>query len=461
MEKIAHKNKNDVQLLSEHLLNVSLLGKDLAKSVYLSDTLYILGLFHDIGKADKLFQDYINSQEKRRIIHSSAGGKYLNEKINSVLIDNEFRELYSNILEYVIYAHHGVFDIISIDEENNLYLKLYYNELNKKYDYEDVKKWTDLFLEENNIDIDKVIKSSYKEIENILTKLESLYNKEEKIRIKSVEKNWYNHALVRLLLSLLKEADVEDTVSFEYKIKMKNNEVLWEEEVEKIEKISREFEEKEITAIHKVRNKLSQQIKGKADLCTTGIYKLSAPTGSGKTILSLRFALNNAKKFKKEKIYYISSFLSVLEQNVDEYKKILGKDCVLEYHSNLEKNDIDDSEESIIENMNIKNQYLEETWSSKFIATTTVQFFNSLFKGKSINIRRFNKFKNSIIILDEIQNLPDKILYNFILMVKFMENVLNTTFIFCTATQPVFDSEYLKFNLKYGNNNIVDLIEID
>lgn len=151
------------------------------------------------------------------------------------------------------------------------------------------------------------------------------------------------------------------------------------------------------------------------------------PTGGGKTLSSLRYALEHAREFKKDRIVYIIPFTTIIDQNSKEIKDFLDReDVVLEHHSNL-----------IMDNDNEDYKLLTERWDSPIILSTMVQFLNTFFNGGTQSVRRLHNLVNSIIIFDEIQAIPIKCINMFNYAINFLSKVCNTTVILCTATQPL------------------------
>lgn len=148
-------------------------------------------------------------------------------------------------------------------------------------------------------------------------------------------------------------------------------------------------------------------------------YRLTVPTGAGKTLSSLRFALNHALKYKKRHIIYVAPFNSILAQNSVEFERAVGNpDYVLEHHSDI----IFETEEE-----QATYQKLTENWDSPIIATTAVQLLNTLFSGKKSSIRRMYNLCDSVIIFDEIQAIPVQCAELFNLAVNFLSEFAGTT----------------------------------
>lgn len=196
-----------------------------------------------------------------------------------------------------------------------------------------------------------------------------------------------------------------------------------------------------------ILNKYRSEI---SDLCfeasesNHNLYRLNVPTGSGKTLSSLRFALNQASKYKKNHIFYVAPFNSILEQNADEIRKAVGNpEIVLEHHCNICYED-DDEEK--------RYSRLIENWDSPIVATSAVQMLNTLFSSQKSSIRRMNSLCNSVIIFDEVQAIPLKCTELFNLAINFLTHFCNTTVVLCSATQPSL--------AKLDNNQLVDCKEM-
>ena len=183
-------------------------------------------------------------------------------------------------------------------------------------------------------------------------------------------------------------------------------------------------------AIQSARRIISQQCRQAAD-STVGIYRLNVPTGAGKTLSALRFALAHSKAHGKSRIIFTSPLLSILEQNASVIREYVGDDgMILEHHSNVIQPE-EDSEELD------KAELLMETWdSSPIIITTLVQLLNTMFSGKTSCIRRFHALCDCTIIIDEMQTVPSNLLTLFHLTISFLAKACNTTIVLCSATQP-------------------------
>jgi CRISPR-associated endonuclease/helicase Cas3 len=453
--QIAHKDiKGQVQSLMDHSMNVAEYSKKIGDKVGLGDFSYLLGLLHDIGKADRKFQNKILNGTKENVIHSSAGAKYFLRLANTAA-ESSFTNIASfiEVGSYVIGAHHGLYDIFIKNKNNDyinlLYEKFFYDE-NREYHFvEDVLPFSEdlekKVLDKKNINLENLFKNAYREYDKVLSKLG-----DENITFEEIA--FYRFMIIRLLLSILKTADVRDTINATEKIISNEEYVSGEKILDAIEETYKKFG-KPKEEINKVKTKISVAVKERGFINGPGIYKLDIPTGSGKTLASSRYGAAGISTGKFERFIYVTAFLSVLEQNAQELKNVFGKDNVLEHHSNVVE-DIVKGDEYDEDSIEFKNrEYLMETWNERIVATTMVQFFNSLIKGKSANIRRFASLINSVIILDEVQSLPIETTYIFNMTMNFLAKVMGANIVLCTATQPEFDNENIKYKINYGGLN--------
>ncbi len=496
-ELLAHYDKLDSkkrQLLVDHLLKVSNHSKDLGSLIKLENSCQLIGLLHDFGKNSDKFQSYIKGQYTGRVDHSSAGGIILEYIGTKVYEDYNIKELleiegfkksvwnlYKEILQYPILAHHGLYDIIDSNfnyrtglrldlnmrgEENFINKNLkFLNLLNQEYINLNNKSIYDLYYQGF-----KEFGEIYKIIRAVAPSITPESSREEKIRrMKSL--NFYYGALTRLLLSILKDADIYDSTNHykEKKDKLYSQEELnniWDEMGESIESLYEGFNKKlNKSELDIIRTRLANEIYNFSLKYGKGAYRLDMPVGSGKTYAGLRYAIGNAKKFKKRRIFYCTAFLSVLEQNASSIKEVVGDKYILEHHSNIiQDQDYERNEEEEDQKEYEVYEYLKESWESPLVLTTVVQLSNTMFKHKSSNIRRFSKLINSVIIIDEVQSLPTKVIFNFNLMTNFLTNIMNCTVVHSTATPPNFDNrEALSYPCSYGNgleeSSIVKAIE--
>ena len=164
----------------------------------------------------------------------------------------------------------------------------------------------------------------------------------------------------------------------------------------------------------------------------SGLFRLTAPTGAGKTLASMSFALHHALKYNKRRVIYAIPYTSIIEQTAKEFRDIFGAENVLEHHSA-----IDPADEK---NENRKSRLAAENWDAPIVVTTNVQFFESLFAARTSRCRKLHNIAQSVVVLDEAQMLPPDFLAPILRAIRNLSAPpFGVSFVFCTATQPAFD----------------------
>jgi CRISPR-associated endonuclease/helicase Cas3 len=239
--------------------------------------------------------------------------------------------------------------------------------------------------------------------------------------------------IVRLLFSCLIDADRIDTANFENirssLLRQSGTYVPWDVLAERLETYLSKLQPRQ--PIDEIRREISQHCFDSSKI-EGGIYTLTVPTGGGKTLASLRFALQHAKRRKLERVLYVIPFTSIIDQNAEAIRKVLEQTpeeqgrIVLEHHSSLTP-----------ERQSWREKLLSENWDAPIILTTMVQFLDTLFGAGTRGARRMHQLANSIIVFDEVQTLPIRCVHLFNNAVNFLAEQCNATVVLCTATQPV------------------------
>lgn len=407
---ISHRKDGGAEKpLEEHLREVADLAKQFAEKFRSGEWAHVAGLLHDLGKFSSEFQEYIKKpdEEKRRgeVNHSSAGAIQACDSYG----------MYGRILAYLIAGHHaGLPDYIG-DGRASLTQRL-----------RNDKCW-----------LEKALANA--SAETFLEKPE--LQKPDFPELNMGENPLAASLWVRMLFSCLVDADFLATEGFMDSGKSKSRadypsleelKATFDSHIEKMEKEAAESE------LNRIRCDVSQQCadKGKSEGC--GIYTLTVPTGGGKTLASMRFALEHALANGKERIIYAIPFTSIIEQTANVYRGIWGEGAVVEHHSNIEHRA--DSDNENISSPQYKQRLASENWDAPIVVTTNVQFFESLFAAKTSRCRKLHNIVNSVVILDEAQMLPPEFLVPILHAIKELRRLYNVTFVLCTATQPAFGS---------------------
>ena len=458
---IARFNPKD-QSVREHLLAVSKFCAKFAETVHLSNTAKLCGLLHDMGKYSNAFQEYINEAKEHTIDgtykewikkrkkgdHGVYGAKYIYENICIKTLDE--KRTCEIISEVVCYHHGGLPD--NMEDKNKVPLLERFNKISD----EEMKKVINIYMKENSdFNIEDLFKKSVVEITSIYKRIDG-------------KVSFWLGLVIKHLYSILVDADRLDSYLFESgkeydDIDIETIQKLWKNYNKKLEAKLKDFQSAECkTPLEKTVKKTRQNI---SDNCfnfakkPSGIYTLTVPTGGGKTLSSLRFALNHAIEHTKQRIYYIIPYTTIIEQNASEVRKILDcKDNLLEYHSNvLNSNKKNKKGGSINEEENDDYELLTERWTSPIIFTTMVQFLNTVYATGNQNIRRMHNLADSVIIFDEIQTLPIKCFYLFYECINYLNKIANSTIVLCTATQPKLDIVKEKINFNIDSEIISDV----
>ena len=413
------------QTVDEHCRNTAETASELLRPVGIGNAAYIAGYLHDMGKCKKEYQDYLmksfrgENTVRGSVVHTFAGVRYVLDHYHTGMPDTT--KIIAEIIAYAIGAHHGLFDI-NAEKANGFIHRI----MSADTGYEESKEG---FLRScmNPGQIDAFMKTAEDELWALISEKILYLSQKENEEEANAETAFYMGMLERLLLSSVIEGDRRDTASFMSGKQYTAKEADWSKYLAGMEeKLNRFPNERKID---RAKTEISDRCRKYADN-PGGVITLNAPTGSGKTLTSLRYALAHAAKYHKRRIIFVIPLLSILEQNADEIRKWIGDDSViLEHHSNV-VSDNGNSEDSGT------REALTESWESPVIITTLVQLMNTLFSGKTSCIRRFHALAHSVIVIDEVQTVPLKMLSLFNLALNFLTEICGATAVLCSATQP-------------------------
>ncbi|MDR3050222.1 MAG: CRISPR-associated helicase Cas3', partial [Oscillospiraceae bacterium] len=401
------------QALRRHAKNVAEATAAFARSFGVDSIAKIVGMHHDDGKKRPKFQSYLFNEDAKRgsVKHSIIGAKSIYNALQSYL---SIAEMLANI----IVSHHGSLrDYLSPNGDMSLLVKL------QAYTGDDD-------TESSNVPEINATK--------LLSEIKAVLNV-------APDKLFGMSMLTKFIYSCVIDADRFDAYLFESEDDCTRRKPDWHTPqkpdwssmLAQLEQYLATFDTN--SEIMVLRGQVSEQC-AKAGLREKGIYKLEVPTGGGKTLSSLRFALKHAARHNLDRIIYVIPYLSILDQTAKEIRDSLGIDdkdytIVLEHHSNFSPKGDDKKDSDVLEHYNL----LTDRWDAPIILTTQVQFLESVFSAKGSALRKLHHMANSVMIFDEVQSLPVKGVHLFNSVTNFLHKVCGSTILLCTATQPLLD----------------------
>lgn len=416
----AHINEDNhtIQSVSEHSHSTAELAKGYSVDK-LKDAVYAMGLLHDVGKYQPSFQRKITAGNNLRVEHSTCGAVAAKEKYSNALL---------LIMQYCIAGHHsGIPDggnPSDTDDMTTLSGRL-------KREFEDYSAYkSELILP----DIDE-------------TQFLKFLSEDCKSKKDVIEKFAF---LTRYCFSCLTDADSNDTATF---CKGVQNQELKSDFGKCLEKINNRLDLFECTTeLQKARSLIQQQVYDKTDV-DSEIYLMNMPTGSGKTLCSMKFALERAIKTGKRRIIYVIPYNSIIDQTAEQFEELFGEDAqILRHQSSYSYDDTDLSEDY----KNVLRQ-ATENWNSQIIITTVVQFFQSIYANKRGKLRKMHNMADSIILFDEAHLMPFNFLQPCLRGISYITKLLNSEAVFLTATMPDFHRLITEYSLPTSViTNLVD-----
>ncbi|MFI3175450.1 MAG: CRISPR-associated helicase Cas3' [Bacillota bacterium] len=423
-----------MQSVEEHLKQVAKYSVSNLTGCNMQALCELIALYHDCGKYSDEFKRYIENatsvEEALRktavrgsVNHTFAGVQLIFK--NHHVAGDSYQRLTAELMAFVSGSHHGQFDCL--DKKGNdgfvhrLETKLPINLVEKRFYEHAVKKETldDLF-ERSVAEINLIFR-------NITKMMFHIKDKEEKKETRF----FYTSLLARLLSSALIDADRRDAMEFFYDTSMQDfdGQVIWERELRCVEQRLEMMEDK--NEIDQVRRRISDEAM-RFETMPSGIYQLSIPTGSGKTLVGLKTAIAHAKYHNKRRIIFVIPLLSILEQNATVIRSFVSDPAMItEHHSNIVREQVKDG---VVD----EAEFYTETWHTPIVITTLFQFLNTLFDGSNSSIRRMHSLANSVIVIDEVQQVPKHMLSIFNLAIQFLTGICGASVIFSSATQPAF-----------------------
>lgn len=389
-------DKSDWQTLEEHLEGVAKLAEEFAEVFGAGEWGKTAGLLHDAGKATRAFQARLEGSSKR-VDHSSFGAQLAKGDVGR----------FGLLLSYAIAGHHGGLPNGGAQET-----ELHYR------------------LEHGKVPED-IVRLSETELSGELL---------PPFKLTKDRAGFSLSFFTRMIFSCLVDADFLDTETAcspekkAYRPIEDSRQILFLKE-----KLDNYFVTLSQNAEPTLVNQLRQQILGQCLAKTKSsrqVFSLTVPTGGGKTLSSLAFALDHAVVNKMRRVIYAIPFTSIIEQSAKVFQDILGREQVLEHHCNYKEKD--DSENAAY---NRRRGLAAENWDAPVVVTTNVQFFESLFSNKPSRCRKLHNIAGSVIVLDEAQAIPTEYLEPCLAALRELVEHYGCTVVLCTATQPALDDK--------------------
>lgn len=395
-------NKANWQLLKDHLKSVAFLSAEFADKFKSKELGNLVGLLHDLGKYLEEFQKRLEDKSIK-VTHSDIG---------AMVVYRQYKAI-GKLLAYIIAGHHtGLPDHGSLADKSSLKSKL---------------------AAADSIDISKFLSEI-----GPLPPMNTL-----SIPLKTMD-GFSISFFVRMLYSCLVDADsldAEKASGNKNTLYRKIDYDLQQLENALFSHMKLKMHNAKKSDVNKCRREIYEACVDKATFMP-GLYSLTVPTGGGKTLASLAFALKHARINNLERIIYVIPYTSIIEQNAGVFADVLGEEYILEHHSNYQFPE----DENTWTDTQRKLFLATENWDAPIVVTTSVQFYETLFSAKRSRCRKLHNMANSVIIIDEAQTMPTGYLKPCLKAISELVKQYNSSVVLCTATQPAIN-RYMKDGL--------------
>jgi CRISPR-associated endonuclease/helicase Cas3 len=423
----------EFQYVEEHLREVRRLAETIGAKVGVKHIAGLAGVLHDMGKFTDEFRDYIVAAvnnpaappKRGSVDHATAGGKLLFQLFHTETCTH-YERFVAEVVGNTIISHHSYLHDFLSPELESPFLKRVADKNLSEFDQTRERFFNHVMSES---ELRHYVKQASAEMEAYVTKA-------------SPASTWTKLMfLSKLIFSALIDADRTNTREFEEDAQSETEQdrralfdAYYDKLIDRLD--SYQAGQAGQSPINRLRMEMSENCGQFAER-PSGIYTLSIPTGGGKTLASLRYALKHARDNHKRRIIYVVPFTTIIEQNADEVRKLLQEDeHILEHHSNVFNDDNDDEYEEGKMTSEQKLKLAKDNWDSPIIFTTMVQFLNVFYAGGTRSIRRLHNLCESVIIFDEVQKVPTACVSLFNHALNFLKQYGHSSLILCTATQP-------------------------
>lgn len=421
------EDKTKKQLLKSHLGNVAKKALEFAKDVQpllpdespdikrwkevFHNTVWHAGILHDLGKYRKEFQEYLlgrkdRSKETNHSVYGSAAALH---------------HLGNDASAFAIAGHHaGLYDLGDLDSLVNGTKYEAYQKYARLLTLAQDEKELGMFRESFHVPVDDTDENQRRRYE----------------------------FMTRVLFSIIVDSDRLDAEQWEMEQKTGKP---WQRQTAKLDaktllhQIQAVREQKKRVRpeddLNRLRNTIFDACVDKGERLPQGFFSLTVPTGGGKTLSSMAFALSHAKEHNFRRVIVVIPYLSIIEQNAKEYRDAFGDKLVLEHHSAVELSQgfrrMDNSDPDEPTDASDMEKAMEN-WDMPVIVTTSVQFIETLFAASPGQARKLHNIPRSVVIFDEVQTLPSHLLEPTLNVLRELKDRWGVSILFCSATQPAF-----------------------
>lgn len=401
----------DIQTNDVHQIGVATIAESFAAEFGMGEYGRLMGLLHDKGKEQAEWQKYIRGvtgyDQEYANVNSGPNHSY----VGAIIAKKSYPQIAPLIAQPIAGHHRGLYDYCDYIEETK-------REIPK------------------DVTVDAAIPYQFP----TLPKMDQ----------------YDLHHLIRMLFSCLVDADSLDTEAFmePSQSKLRGSHTSMPELLKMLETHLQELKaDAPDTEVNRIRNYVQEQCV-KASQGEGGFYSLTVPTGGGKTLASVLWALHHAVKNNLQRIIIAIPYTSIIVQTATTLKRIFGEDNVLEHHSNINPENIKDTE------LRNRLQLATENWDYPIIVTTNVQLFESLFSNKRSDCRKLHNIVKSIIILDEVQMLPLGFYKPIVHTLNTLQRVFGVSVLFTTASQPILSGRIEGANPRASFDALQSVYEI-
>lgn len=397
-------DRSDWQGLEDHLQATAGLAAERGAPLGLSAAAALAGYFHDFGKFDPAF-DQVLQGKNVRVNHSTAGGRLLCTRAPPPFLP------VAEVIAQAILGHHAGLPDARGDAGS----------MGRRFDaFEDAVP--------RDISAAAVV-----ELGPAAQELARLCRRDAQAG--------FDLSLAgRMIFSCLVDADYRDTEAFYDQLETRDHDRDWPALQAILAGLRAALEQRlagfdSSSELNRLRAEVLAHMRERASMAP-GLFTLTVPTGGGKTLASMAFALDHAQRHGHRRILYAIPYTSIIDQTAAQFRELFG-DVVLEHHAAID-------DEGTAQCQRDKLRLAMEDWAAPIVVTTNVQLFESLFAARPGRCRKLHNIAGSVIVLDEAQCLPRPLLLPTLRMIEALSTHYGCSVVLCTATQPAFDSRQLK-----------------